>query len=147
MPRSPLTGLDPRRWFDRALPQTLQVALWLLYINGAFSMAHLLDQRDYVGALRNVAPFGFVWGLVVVLVHVGGGFLIANGRRLGHWLAIAAAFSPFLVRWWVLVELPSPVRITDVVTGRDTLSFLFEAALVALVLHPQSRDHARRWMR
>jgi hypothetical protein len=147
VPRSPLSGIDPRRWFDRGLPQTLQIALWLLYVNGAFTLAYLLDQRDYVGALRSTTAFGFLWGLVIVAAHAGGGFLMANGRRLGHLLAILAAFSPFLLRWWVLWQLPAPVRITDVVTGRDTLSFLFEIALVALVLHPQSREHVRRWMR
>jgi len=147
MPPSPFSGLNGRRWFDHSLPQTLQIALWLLYINGAFSLAYLVDQRDFIGALRGVVPFGFLWGLAVVGVHVAGGFLIANGRRLGHRLAIAASLSPFIVRWWVLWSLPAPVRITDVVTGRDTLSFLFEIALVALVLHPQSREHARRWLR
>jgi len=30
--------LDPKRWFDRMFPQTLQIATWLLYLNGFFAL-------------------------------------------------------------------------------------------------------------
>ena len=34
-----------------------------------------------------------------------------------------------------------------VVTQNNLISFLFEAALVALLVHPMSRSYATRWLR
>ena len=49
MDRNPLGNLDYRKWFDRMLPQTLQIAMWLLYIDGAFAIINYLDRTDVYG--------------------------------------------------------------------------------------------------
>ncbi|MDA0369865.1 MAG: hypothetical protein O3B19_03620 [Actinomycetota bacterium] len=139
--------LDPRRWFDRMQPQTLQIATWLLYLNGFFAFVGLLDRSDWIGYARvSKGSLGLVVGLVVVAAHVLSGFLMANDRRLGYRFGLVAAFSPFALRFWVLADLPF-VGLWDKVTGRNTISFLFEVALCALLLHPQSREHQRLWYR
>lgn len=141
------TRLDPRRWFDRMQPQTLQIATWLLYLNGLFALIGLLDRSDWIGYARvSKGGLGLVVGLIIVGAHVLSGFLMANDRRLGYRLGLVAAFSPFFLRFWVLSDLTG-VGVWDMVTGRDTVSFLFEVAVCALLLHPHSREHQRLWYR
>jgi hypothetical protein len=141
------TRFDPRRWFDRMQPQTLQIATWLLYLNGFFALVGLLDRSDWIGYARvSKGALGLTVGLVIVAAHVFSGFLMANDRRLGYHLGLVAAFSPFLLRFWVLSDLPF-VSTWDKLTGRNTISFLFEIALCALLLHPHSREHQRLWYR
>ncbi len=139
--------LDPRRWFDRMQPQTLQIATWLLYLNGFFALVGLLDRSDWIGYARvSKGSLGLLVGLAIVAAHVLSGFLMANDRRLGWRFGLVAAFSPFALRFWVLSEL-AYVNLWDKITGRNTISFLFEIALCALLLHPHSREHQRRWYR
>lgn len=140
------TPLDPRRWFDQTLPRTLQIALYLLYFEGFFLLLHFLDRTDPIGYLRDAGALGLVGAVTTLVAHIGGGFLLANGRRLGHHLAVAAAFSPFIVRLWVYLDDGLGVRLYSVITGRDLVQFMFEAGLLALVLHPESIRHARVWL-
>ncbi|MFM8945764.1 MAG: hypothetical protein ACKOJC_03495 [Actinomycetota bacterium] len=143
MPRQPL---DTRKWFDRLQPQTLQVATWLLYLNGFFAIIGILDRSDWIGAAREtMGGLGTVVGLLVIAAHVGGGFLMANDRRLGYRLALAAAFSPFALRYWVLSDFD--YGLWTKITGNNTISLIFEVALCALLLHPQSSEHQRLWYR
>ncbi len=139
--------LDPRRWFDRMQPQTLQIATWLLYLNGFFAFIGLLDRSDWIGYARtSKGTLGLAVGLAIVASHVLSGFFMANDRRLGYHLALIAAFSPFVLRFWVLSGV-SYASLGDKVTGGNTISFLFEVALCALLLHPHSREHQRLWYR
>ena len=73
-------------------PQTLQIATWLLYINGFFALSNFVDSRMEVGYIRRFYTFGLVYGLVVIAVHVLGGLLMANERKIGYKMAIVAAF-------------------------------------------------------
>jgi hypothetical protein len=131
-----MSSLDPRKWFDRLQPQTLQIATLLLYLNGFFALIGLVDESDWIGAARvTKGTLGLMVGLAVVAAHVLGGFLMANDRRLGYWFGLVAAFSPFLLRFW------------DRISGNNTLSLIFEVALCALLLHPHSREHQRVWYR
>jgi hypothetical protein len=81
-------------------------------------------------------------GLLIVAAYVAGGFGIANERRWGYQLAVGAAISPFvfgyLVRGWAGV-FPTTVS--------GLLSIAFDVLLIALLLHPQSRDYQRVWFR
>ena len=141
------TRLDPRRWFDRMQPQTLQIATWLLYLNGFFALVGLLDRSVWIGYARvSKGALELLVGLVIVAAHVLSGFFMANDRRLGYRLGLVAAFSPFALHFWVLAGSAS-WNTLDKVTGRNTISFLFEVALCALLLHPHSREHQRLWYR
>jgi hypothetical protein len=126
-------------------PQTMQIATWLLYLNGFFALIGFMDKSDWIGFARvDKGAIGSLIGLVVVASFIGGGYLMANDRKIGYRLALVAAFSPFALRIWILWSYPGFSAI-DKVTGNDTIGFIFEAALCALLLHPQSREHQRLW--
>ena len=139
-------ALDTRKWFDRTQPQTLQIATWLLYINAFFGLVDLIDTNGWLGVARVVhGGIGLLVGIALVAAYIAGAFLMANERKIGYVLAVVAAFSPFLLRFWLLSD--TDASLLDKVTGGRTLSFIFEVALCALLLHPQSRDHQRIWFR
>ncbi len=136
--------LDVRKWFDRMQPQTLQIATWLLYLNGFFALVGFLGSDDWVGIARTQKGFlGVLVGLLVIAGYILGGFLMANDRRLGYRLALVGAFSPFALRIWILWEYD--FGLFDMITGNNFIGFLFDVALCGLLLHPQSREHQRLW--
>jgi hypothetical protein len=108
-----------RRWFDPRQPQTLQIATMLLYFHAAFS---ILD---------------FVFGrFILPLPAVAGGlgaFGMANEKKWGYQLATGAA----IVRVLIAFALGGP--------SENILGFMIAIAVVALLLHPQSRDYQRIW--
>ena len=94
-----MLNIDWRKWFDRMQPQTLQIAAMLLYLNGFFALISVIDSTDYLGYLRNRFALGLIVGLVVVALHALSGLFMANNLKLGYKFAIAAAFSPFVLRF------------------------------------------------
>lgn len=115
-----------RRFLNPAQPQTLQIAVFLLYLNAAFTL---------ISAFR-VSQSQWIY----FLIAAGGilaGFGIANERKWGYGLGILMAFLPFALRFYFI---GNPF-------GADLLSTMFEIALVALLLHPQSRDYQRIWFK
>ncbi len=136
-------SIDYRKWFDRFQPQTLQIATILLYINGFFTLIDLASEgtlENYIGDRRGA--LGTLAVLAVVACCAGSGLLMANDRKWGYRLALVAAFAPILLRLWVASAFGDAI---DVVTGGRILSFVFEVALIALLLHPHSREHQRIW--
>ena len=145
MLRNAFRNLDNRRWIDRFQPQTLAIATWLLYIQGAFSVLNWLDRSDLYGAWAHGSPKGLL-AFVLAVSFVAGPFLMANGKKFGWWLSIAAAASPWLLR--VLLRLEYPVfTVRWVLTQNDTIGFMFEVALMVLLLHPMSRSHEEHRLR
>ena len=139
-------SIDSRKWFDRTQPQTLQIATWLLYINAFFAVIDLLDTNGWIGVARvRHGALGTFVGIAIIVAYVGGAFLMANERKIGYILAVVAAFSPFVIRLWLLNG--TQFSIFDKITGNNTISFIFEIALCALLLHPQSRNHQRIWFK
>jgi hypothetical protein len=67
--------------------------------------------------------------MVLVIGGVIAGFGIANEKRWGYGLGLVVAFVD------VLLSLG------------NILSLMFAVALVALLLHPQSRGYQRIWFR
>ncbi|MEY3691271.1 MAG: hypothetical protein RJB57_926, partial [Actinomycetota bacterium] len=77
MPANPLANLDWRRWFDRMLPQTLQIGLWILYIEGAFALLGWLDgANDIYGLSRLIGGLGGIIAPLSVAAHAIGGVLM-----------------------------------------------------------------------
>jgi hypothetical protein len=113
------------RWLDRTQPQTLFIAVVLLYISAFF---HLIG--GFVG-LR------FPLGVLVIAGEVGAGFGIANEKKWGYGLALVMAIAP-LVLWLVFGQIAF---------ATDLIGLMFEIALVALLLHPQSREYQRIWFK
>jgi len=64
---------------------------------------------------------------------------------------VAAAFSPFVLRYWAFSDLSNmlggEISLYRKISGGSTTSLIFEIALCALMLHPQSRSHQRIWYR
>ncbi len=150
-------SINPKKWFDRMQPQTLQIATWLLYFDGFFALMSVLDKTGHLGYLRDRYSLGVVVGLVSVALYALGGLLMANERKIGYKLSIAAAVSPIVLRFFAVLSVSSTsgmstsVRLTDYFTGRvfggSVISVAFDIAVIALLLHTQSREHQRIWYR
>jgi hypothetical protein len=110
--------METRRWTNPTQPQTLQIAVFLLYINAFFDVLGFQLILMMIGAASAAAGFG-----------------IANDRRWGYNLGLVMAFLPFVYR----------LAMSQSLLGYSTINLMFEIALVALLLHPQSRDHQRIW--
>lgn len=152
-----MESINPKKWFDRMQPQTLQIATWLLYFNGFFALVSLIDKTGPLGFLRYRYSFGFLIGLVQVGLYAGGGLLMANDRKIGYKFSVAAAFSPFVVRFLAVqsiaarLDSSTQINFSDYLTGRifggSIVSLAFDVAICALLLHTQSREHQRIWYR
>src|SRR5207302_7360230 len=79
-----LSVMETRRWTNPSQPQTLQIAVFLLYINAVFALLQ--------GALPT--PFG----ILLIAGGVAAGFGIATERRCGYGLGLVMAFLPFVIR-------------------------------------------------
>lgn len=132
-------------WFNRMHPQTLQIATWLLYLDGFFALVDLLDGGGEMYYLRFRYAGGLFIGLVIVALYALGGLYMANERRLGYRLSVAAAISPFPINFIVYSDLGASLRYR--LFGTGLISFAFNVALLALLLHPQSKEHQRVWFR
>ncbi|HEV3352381.1 MAG TPA: hypothetical protein VG076_05630 [Acidimicrobiales bacterium] len=115
--------MEQRRWVNQTQPQTLQIAVFLLYFNGIITLIF--------GGLFVPA------GAVIIVGSVAAGYGIANERKWGYFLGVAMALLPFAL---VIATRSSPL-------SGGLLNLLFEVALVALLLHPQSRDYERIWFK
>lgn len=116
--------METRRWTNPTQPQTLQIAVILLYINAVFGVL-------------SFAPLA----LALAAGQAGAAFGIANEKRWGYLLGIIAA---------VIGLLPFAVYLLDNGVGsifsfRLLINLLFPVALFALLVHPQSRDYQRIW--
>ena len=119
-----------QRYFDPSQPQTLQIATLLLYLDAVFALL----------ALNSIS-------LLFAGAYGGAGYGMANGKKWGYGLGVAVA-GLGLVRLFVYVQL-SPLafasRSIDVVLRIHTIELMFAVALLALLLHPQSREYQKIW--
>lgn len=111
------------RWSNPSLPQTLQIGMFLLYIDAIFGV---LFQRVFV----------FPIGTALVIGSAAAGLGIANEKRWGWQLGVAVSAIGVLFAFLLFSA-------TGVVGGG--LSLLIAVAQFALLVHPQSRDHQKVW--
>ena len=119
--------METRRWTNPTQPQTLQIAVFLLYANAVLGFL-----------LGNVLSiWGDIIGLVSLVAFAAAGFGIANEKRWGYNLGLAVAAA----------EALTLVRIVTSSGNGDgfIVSLMFSIALVGLLLHPQSRDYQKIW--
>ena len=112
----------PQRFFDQSQPQTLQIATILLYMEAVFAFLMM-------SAVRAPLLFAAAYG--------GAGYGMANQKKWGYGLAVAVA----VIR---LLDLVAGHSI-DQVLRLQTIDLMFSAALLALVLHPHSREYQKIW--
>jgi hypothetical protein len=122
-----MAAMASRRFINPAQPQTLLIAVYLLYFN---SFLLLL-------AMLRAGAFPLVY-LGLAIGGAAAAYGIANERKWAYALGIAMAMLPFAFSFY---------RYGNPFAGGDLLSLMFEIALVALLLHPQSRDYQRIWFK
>ncbi len=107
---------------DQTQPQTLQAAVMLSYINAALGVLFF---------------FAFGAGLSLLLLLLGvSAYAVANEKRWGYRLAVAVAGLYLVVQ----------VIGFFVIHGfSGLLNLVFAGVLLALLLHPQSREYQRIW--
>ena len=116
------------------MPQTLYIAQFLLYFD-AFWMVLGIFFGGGLGVL----------GLIALAAYVYGAYGIANEQKRGYQVAVVAAFIPLALR---LVQFLLGVAGADlmyVLFSGSVLNVIFQYALIALLLHPMSREHQRIW--
>lgn len=116
--------MPTRKWIDPHQPQTLYIAVFLLYAN-AFWAVVALGTYDIFPLLS----------LAVVAGCIAGGWGIANELKWGYALGVAMAFVPFLLRL--------AYGGAEALVSGNLINLMFDIALVALLVHPQSRDYQR----
>jgi hypothetical protein len=104
------------RWFNATQPQTLQIAVILLYVNAFFALLALL------------LPF--------TLALAAGAVGIASERKWGYAVGVAAA----ILQVAVLFVFGGFALLSSV---NGLIQLMFDGALVALLLHPMSREYQR----
>lgn len=113
--------MPTNRWLDRSQPQTLVIATVLLYINAALGLIGLVGSLNPLAAVFIVGQGLAGWG-------------IANDKKWAWWLGVVLSVV-------ILAELVAFFNSVGII------SLLFQVALVALLLHPQSRSYKRLWFR
>ncbi len=75
--------------------------------------------------------------LLMLGVFVLGGLGVANERKWGYWVCVGgSAFATLATLYWV-VRFGFGLNLA--------LRLMFDVALVAMLLHPQSREYRRIW--
>ena len=115
------------RWVNQSQPQTLYGATILCYIDAVF------------GLIFGVVSTSPILGLITIIGLAAGGFGIANEKKWGYAVAVGGAV--------LQVVLLFAVFGTEVFTSTVIISLLFDGALVALLLHPMSREYQRIWFK
>lgn len=134
------------RWTNPSLPQLLQIATFLLYFTGAFGILGLLGIGGFstpwyllgVELFPRAGGAQALVGLAAAAGYILAGLMIANEQKrgwlLGSVLAIGGVVLPVLV-----------AGVSAVLGSSYIVTFLFDVALMALLLHPQTREHQKIW--
>ncbi|MDQ1429999.1 MAG: hypothetical protein QOF40_601 [Actinomycetota bacterium] len=111
------------KWVNQFQPQTLYMATILCYVDAVFGLF------NGIGLLN----------LVIIVCLGAGGFGIANEKRWGYAVAVTGAVLQVAVLFAIFGF--------GVFTSTAIISLLFDGALVALLLHPMSREYQRIWFK
>ena len=117
--------MNERRFFNPSQPQTLQIAVFLLYMRAVLLLLG--------------GAFFTTLGLLIAVAMVAAGYGVANEQKWGYGLALAVALVPFVLTI-VLTGLTGLLR-------ANPIGLMFDVALVALLVHPQSREYQRIWFK
>jgi hypothetical protein len=120
------------KWLDRTQPQTLYMATILMYFNAALSL--LFGVTSFNVRIFGVAHLLPIVGLLVIVGQVVGAWGIANEKNWGYIVGVTAAV--------LLVAETLSWH-----SSQTIINLIFEIAVVALLLHPQSREYRRIWFR
>ena len=114
--------MNDRKFLNQFQPQTLVIATLLLYIDAFF------DLISFNGVL-----------VIAAIVGAAAGYGIANEKRWGYIVGVIFAILQVVT---LLGFAGSSAFDFPLI-----LTLLFDAALVALLVHPQSREYERIWFK
>lgn len=120
--------MESRQWINHSQPQTLQVATMLLYISAVFGI---------------ISGFSNPFSALMSILEFIGGITIANDLKWGYWLGVVSAFLPL-----VLIGLTAyQLGLNNIIGSSGIINLMFTIALIALLLHTQSRSYKKIWFR
>jgi len=123
---------DPPKFLNQTQPQTLVIATLLLYINAFFG-------------ILNAFLGGASWFFLAIVVAQGlGGYGIANEKKWGYNLAVVASVLSLALLVFVVTFSFGFAALFYI---NFLLTLIFDIALVALLVHPQSREYTKIWFR
>jgi hypothetical protein len=128
--------MEQRRWLNQSQPQTLVIACFLRYINAAFAVLDVLAFGNSIGD----GGLGLLYNAITIGGGVGAGVGIANERKWGYFLGLITALAPFALSF--VITKGDPFALSG-----GLLNLIFEIALVALLLHNQSREYQKIWFK
>jgi hypothetical protein len=133
--------MQTRRWTNPSQPQTLQIAVILLYLNAVFglllrSYTPFYETYRWIGdGLANYAALLSFVGMAVAA------YGIANERKWGYRLGVGLTSAEVVLLLIAIGDLTNLLRAENLITT------LFTVARAALLLHPMSREYQRAWFK
>jgi len=115
--------VNEHKFLNRSQPQTLYMAVVLCYLDVVFNLL-----QPHVGLIL----IGFVLAV--------GAYGIANEQKWGYSVAVGASGVQILL----LFAYYGSATFTDI---GPLIDLIFYGALIALLLHPMSRDYQRIWFK
>jgi hypothetical protein len=115
------------KFINQYQPQSLVNGTILCYVSAGF------------GLLFGVIATSVILALVTIAGLAAGGFGIANEKKWGYGVAVVAA----ILQFGMLIAVAG----SEVLGFPLILSLGFDAVLVALLLHPESREYQRIWFK
>ena len=117
------------------------ISQFLLYFNAFWDVLAV-----FTGGVMGSA-LGSILLLVSLGANVFGAYGIANEMKRGYQVAILAAFLPFIIRILIVLQVGAPItdNISYILLPGGVINAIFVYALVALLLHTQSREHQKVW--
>lgn len=112
------------KWVNQFQPQTLYMATILCYVDAVFGL---------------IFSGGFFLNLLIAGCLGSGALGIANEKKWGYAVAVGGAVLQVLV---LIATFGFAVF-----TSLTIITFMFDAVLVALLLHPMSREYQRIWFK
>ena len=129
-----------RVWVNSRQPQTLYLTQILMYVQGGSGLFFGLTLGVPGSTLFGLRILAVAYIALVVVGKLVAAYGIANAMRWAYRLGIAAATAPLLLRVLDVVRNGSGLL-------ADPISLMFDIALLALLLHPQSRAYQKLWFR
>jgi hypothetical protein len=118
---------EQMKFLNQGQPQTLFIATLLLYFNAV------------AGLVFGVIATSLLLGLAILVALAAGGFGIANEKRWGYTVGLGAAILQLVMLFGVFGS--------EVFSSTLIINLIFDGALIALLLHPESRDYQRIWFK
>lgn len=140
--------MQTRRWTNQSLPQTLQIAVFLLYAGVVF--VFLGSSKTGIGlaiagnSFSSIDTANQIENIAQLFIAVGGafaGYFIANEKKNGYFVGLGVAALPLLAKLLIMVRFS--IGLFDF----DLVGLMFEIAMFALLVHPQSRSYVKLWFK